>query len=768
MDARKIKKIVNLLILKFIDALDNADYKLNDYCTILNVSDDSIRKWLNGDNIGKNSIIKIKNYYIKNFNNEEEVLHIFINYLLAQHEINFNKIHITKLHSLSKIEEILAYLENKSFITDFQKDTMLNISKSNIICYKEALYKKILNDMLKNSFYESSNPYDTSDNSIILTFYFQDTPYRVHVYLFDDILYTSYPKLKELKYQVKNLQDITSMIFLFINNLPEKERTDAYIIFTFNSYPQENLLALSSLSCPIYVKKISQDTLNKQITTLNYNISPLNNKLLNLINYNKFADYILNSLQCDFDLFFKNSLAKSNIINKNNLMDSTYKSFNQELEFEVHLLISELINIMKTSPIIKIMTINYDSYLVLNAALKALSNTIKDNNIIVQVAVTDNSSSLINCIKINNSNPNITFDFYSIKSLFLDYITSKKSLYNSLDLVVIGMGSLSFFKNPQRYFMYINAWLNNNGRILISSYSSSCKKLNYYKNILRKNLPFISGVSKDIGEYNLTKQKSIRIFCKTYDKNDLMQELKKYFEISKESDSNISKIYMHPTFSLFIEETIPREFSDALYKLEKEYSSSKNNRSNLGYFIVAIASKHIYSKQIIKTLPKIRKIKHNISISRGWHYSILKDIDTKYSNAILLKTVLLRSKSSNQLYCILISSDRILTEELRSNSLLITGCKKFISDELQLLTCKEINDLGYNIGNLNPFSKYGQTCKYFYDKNILKNETKYFIFGSGDPKFSYFVNQSQLKQLLDKYHFVKEEIITNYFELPNQ
>lgn len=764
MDSEKIKKIVNLSILKFIDYLNKNNYKLSQYCTLIGVSDDSIRKWLKGENIGKNSIKKISECYIKNSMNETNILDQFKKYLLSQTNLDLNNVHKSRIETFNKIEDILIYLKSDIFYTDFQRDSILNITFDNIKYYKEALYKKISIDMLKNKFYEPSQSSDFQNDSIILNFCFYGMTYRVHIFLSDELLCTKNQKFKSLKNQLKNFQDINSSSYLFIKSLNEKDRTDAYVIFTFDNYPQENLLMLSTLLSPIYIKKISQESLNKQVISLTYTLP--NMDIFDLINYNKFADYVLNSLQYDFGLFFKNSLAKYDILKKQGFDKNTFQSYNQEIEFEVSLLIPELIDIINKQSIIKILAMNYQSYEILISALNALYDTIK-SNIAIQVFITDNSSSLINKIKINNPNPNISYSFYCMKSNFLDYITSEKELYNQVDLVIIGMGSLSFFRNPQRYFMYINSWLKKNAKIFISTYSSCSQDLSDYKNILRKNLPFISGISKEIGECAFQPQSHIRLYCKTYEKNELQQEVKKYFTIDKEKHSDSLKVYMHPTFSYLISETIPNSYLDNLYKLEKEYSTSKNNRSSLGYFIVLIAKKQIELNQESNYLSRKKLIKHNIALNRSWHLNKLKEVDNEFANAILLKTILLKSKHSNQIYCVIISSDRVLTEEINTNSSSITGCKKFIEDKLQLLTSKEINGLGFEIGNMNPFEKYSNTCKYYYDKNIFKNGAKNFIFGSGSPDSSYFVTLKQLKQLFIENNYIEADIITNYFDLMN-
>ena len=85
---------------------------------------------------------------------------------------------------------------------------------------------------------------------------------------------------------------------------------------------------------------------------------------------------------------------------------------------------------------------------------------------------------------------------------------------------------------------------------------------------------------------------------------------------------------------------------------------------------------------------------------------------------------------------------------------------------MRLLTAREINDLGYEIGNLSPFAFYGEenVCQYFYDKNILKTHTNTFIIGSGSAKFSYKLDRKKLLKLFDAYNYIAEDIETNYLQ----
>ena len=608
MNGEEINKQVNLAILGFLNAIKNKDFlSVREYADYIQISDDTIRNWNHGRNIRSDSLKRIFNSYLEEYNGIENIQDVFVNYICSQENLKLNSIQKTKIKSKSEIIDILNYLVSEEFKKDFQKKSLIEINDQNIEICKDILQKKILSDTRKNSFYEINSITKNLEDSILLNFnFYNDSIYKVRVFLSDDLSSSNCFKIKELVDEVLMSNKVDEYATLFENSLAQDERADAYVIYTFNNYPQENQQFLISQRHPIYVKRITNQKLNQQITTLTYVSS--NMTVEELVNYNKFSDYILKSLQSDFDMFLKNSLSKYNLLNFNdyNKQNNLFESYTQELDFEILLVQQEILNILKNltqeENIIKILAINFQSFELLYKSIEASIREIKEYGKVIQIYVMDNSSILMHALSKKEfpifEAENITLSFFCIKSNFLDSITNQNELYNELDFVVIGMGSLSFFKNPHKYFVYINSWLKTNGKIFLSCYSALGGKLNSYKNILARNFPIVSGTSKNIGELFFPKLSYIRLYCKTFNKNEILHEVQKCFKIEKEDiksehNSSLEKIYFHPSFSFFIEGSVPQYLKNTLCRLEKEYSISKDDRSDIGYFIILIAKKSI-------------------------------------------------------------------------------------------------------------------------------------------------------------------------------
>lgn len=778
MDTEEINKQINLAILGFFNVIKNKEIISNrEYADYIQVTDDTIRNWNNGKKIRNDSLKKISKYYSIEYIGSKNIQDVFIEYIYSNQKLKLNNIQKIKVKSKLQIIDILNYLVSEEFKKDFQKKQLIEINEKNIEFCKNILQKKILMDTSKNNFYDINPISKYLKDSILLSLnFYGDSIYKIRLFLNDDLSFSKCFKLKVLANEVLSSNKVKVCANLFENSLDYDKRADAYIIYTFNNYPQKNKQLLISRKHPIYIKRITNEKLSQQITTLTYLSSKMT--VEELVNYNKFSDYVLRSIQSDFDMFLKNSLSIDNVLyfNDYNKKNNLFEAYTQELDFEILLIKQEILNILNNlnedQNIIKILAINFQSFELIYKSIEQLIEKIKKDEKVIEIYVMDNSSILMNVLDKNEfslfESNDISLSFYCVKSDFLDDITDEKELYNELDIVIIGMGSLSFFKNPQKYFVYINSWLKNNGKIFLSCYSTVGGKLNSYKNILIRNFPFISGASKNIGELFLNNSSYIRLYCKTYEKNEILQEVQKCFVIESTDNPFLEKIYFHPSFSFFIEPCVPKYTKEILRSLEKEYSISKNNRSNIGYFITLTAKKMVTDRNDTKVMKNgLIELNHSVAINRGWHFQKLIEKEPKYnSDTILVKTILLKSRSSEQLYCVLINSDSRLRETIDTGYSNIIGCKSFISDEIRLLTSREINVLGFEIGNLSPFSFYTNNCKFFYDNELFEGKSiNNFIFGSGIPNKSYLVNKMKFKELLKKYNYEEVSVNTTCFDL---
>lgn len=766
------------IILGFFDYYENKRFHVKDYSEKIDVSDDTIRNWMKNKCIRTDSIQKIQLSISNISQNKQHIMQIFTKYILDNHNNYLSDTNKQFLENASSIGEIIEYFLDGSYYNDFKNETEFKLDEYLVPqCYK-SLQKKITHDIHKNTFYEIKKPKSNKSNDhILLCFSFPKEIYKVMIYLTDKNL-SLRNKIMDKK---GNKDTIKTLANQFDSSFDETDRANAYVIFTDNYYPQKTCQTLMTSDPPIYIKKISNRKLEKQSVTINYRSNSLS--LNEMVLVNKITDYMLYLLQCDFDLFLKNAIASkctSYRDIKKDIYNEGIGAYQQELEFEAFLLKEQIVKLISDAPkdqeIIRILALNHKNFNLLQRALNISNNILKAHNKTIQILVGDSSNQVVNLLNLEKI-PRAAFSAYCINADTLDFFTTEQELCGSIDMIIAGMGTLSFFKNPQKYLLYMNTWLKKDGKIFLSVYSAAGTKLISYKHLVSQNLKFVTGVSGNIAEYIDTLQSFFRLYCKTYDRKEIEKEVEKYFTVEPEATlSNHKnarnfnadkKIYMHPSICPVVENNIPRKFQEALADMERIYSMHPIHRSEVGYFISVIAQKklnHFKEPQIIRA----EIVHHSDAITRAWHYWLMKE--QGLSDLAILKPVLLKPKTAggtlNQIYCIVIDSKHILTENIADSKPVITGCGSFIEQELRLLTAREINDLGYEIGNLSPFAFYGEenVCQYFYDKNILKTHTNTFIIGSGSAKFSYKLDRKKLLKLFDAYNYIAEDIETNYLQ----
>lgn len=767
------------IILGFFDYYENKRFHAKDYAEKIDVSDDTIRNWMKDRCIRADSIQKIQ-LSISNLSQDRQLIMCsFIQYIIKNYNNYLSETNKQFLESASNIGEIIEYFLDGSYYDDFKNEIEFKLNETLIPQYNKALQKKITHDIHKNTFYELRKiNSDKFKDHLLLCFNFPKGIYKIKVFLTDKNLSVR----SKIMNKKTNKDMIKTLASQFNSSFNETERANAYVIFTDNYYPQKNCQILMTSDPPIYIKKISNRKLEKQNIMINYRSNSLS--LNDTVLVNKIADYMLYLLQCDFDLFLKNAIASmctSYKDIKKDIYSEGSNAYQLELEFEAFLLKEELVKLISGAPkdqeIIRILALNHKNFGLLERALNISNNILKAHHKTIQILIGDSSNQVVNLLNLEKI-PQATFNAYCINADTLDYFTTEQELCGTIDMIIAGMGTLSFFKNPQKYLLYMNTWLKKDGKIFLSVYSVAGTRLISYKHLISQNLKFVTGVSGNIAEYIDTLQSFFRLYCKTYDKKEIEKEVEKYFSVESETNlpqhKNVrnfnasKKIYMHPSICPVVENSIPREFQEALADMEQIYSTHPIHRSEAGYFISVIAQKKLDDFKKPQNI-KAEIVHHNDAVTRAWHYYLMKE--QGLSNPTILKPVLLKSKNTgdslNHIYCIVIDSKHILAENITTSKPLITGCDRFINQELLLLTAREINHMGYEIGNLSPFALYGDehVCKYFYDKNIFKTDADTFIIGSGSTKLSYKLDRKKLLRLFDAYGYTAADIETDYWGL---
>lgn len=766
----EVQKSVNLMILRFFDYYYQESFSKEKYAEYLNVSDDSIRNWMKGREIRIDSVDKIKEAVLTALKDKDNPEEEFKSYLFKYSGGEFSSKNYNQMESIHNIKDILKYMLDGRYYSDLQEGDTFKLNAEDIRYYCRALKKKIIHDIQKNKFYDIRSIGEKEDN-LFLYFDFPGGTYKVRVYLTD----ANVSVCSKLSEGTKNAASISTWLNQFVNGFCDNEKADAYVVFTDKEYTQENRKALLSADIPIYIKRITQQKLEKQDTNINYRKK--NMRLEDVTMINCVADYMLYSLQCDFDLFLKNALSlryEEKGAGERERSRTFVDAYQMEEEFEIYLLKRELVNLIEKVPkeqeVIKVVALNHESYYILMRAISATKNEIKKNGKIFQIIIGDNSGKVVELLDKQSSTEVVSKAVCCLKAEILDIFTEEQELCGNVDMIIVGMGTLSLFKNPKKYFPYMNAWLKKDGKIFLSVYSVSGAKLVPYKHLVGQNLRFVTKESGDIAEYVDSLQSFFRLYCKAYEKREIQREVGKYFTLEEEkhiSNGNLytrEKLYMHPSIAPLVVKDIPKEFKDALCEMERQYSMDLVHRSEVGYFIISVAKKVVKDVKSIKKIRNVEKIMHEDAITRKWHYKVM--VQHGIQDAVILKPILLKSKNTEngieQLYCIVIDSNHTIAEKITTTNSYITGCEDFIVPRLQLLTTKEINDLGYEIGNLSPFEKYSENILYYFDRNILMRGNENFVFGSGNTKCSYKVNRKELDNLLKAHNYQLVNVRTNF------
>jgi len=233
---------------------------------------------------------------------------------------------------------------------------------------------------------------------------------------------------------------------------------------------------------------------------------------------------------------------------------------------------------------------------------------------------------------------------------------------------------------------------------------------------------------------------------------------------------NENSTYTHPIFSLYIQDRLNDYLTESLIGMESAYCFEKKEANNLGYFINIFAKKVGVKKDCLlenfnknkitinKFVTKLVVIEHDPIINRSGQSDVLQNSgvirNLNFSN--LVKTLLLRDKNSSEskIYCIILPSNLRLKPE-KDDLFFIRGLDK----NLELLSVYEINKLGYEIGNLCPFSEYPK-CEYCYDPNINTLNSSEVYFGSGLSNQTFKLPKDNFIKLLKDFKYKEVPIDT--------
>lgn len=96
-------------------------------------------------------------------------------------------------------------------------------------------------------------------------------------------------------------------------------------------------------------------------------------------------------------------------------------------------------------------------------------------------------------------------------------VTNIRKLYHAADLVIVGGGCTSFFKNPKVYYEYVNTWLKEEGIAYFSYYNTDFIYDYVDRVTLDDNMDFRPVPETRIAKVNLIPRSKYHIYCNLVD-----------------------------------------------------------------------------------------------------------------------------------------------------------------------------------------------------------------------------------------------------------
>ena len=315
-------------------------------------------------------------------------------------------------------------------------------------------------------------------------------------------------------------------------------------------------------------------------------------------------------------------------------------------------------------------------------------------------------------------------EFSAFTSAVGGYITGMYSLYGNVDLVVVGAGYVSFLKNPSSYYKYINTWLKNEGIVYLSLYNSEFTYDYIDRITLNENMDFFPESWDKQAKVNINRMGRYHIYCDMGHYDKTKEQVSRYFEIES--------MFSYPMASLLVGSG-KAFLQNILKELDKEYSrkgiplEGKNFNNTKGCFLDVAARKRVgHGIRLVRF--QEYEIHHPYSISRKAQFAALAEEGLREDGSNFVKVLICREDGANgaAYYLVVLPSNSQIPE---TEERMIDIQKK----RLNMLTIAEVNELGFEIGNMSPFFECtrGIQWKKLYDKSISRLADNYIFTGSG-------------------------------------
>ncbi len=630
------------------------------------------------------------------------------------------------LEKKSDVESLFQYLYN-SFENDQKKDDMyalLNV-KANSKLLQYVLMKKL--NECTNSFsnfrvenIESILPkvgktekYMDMDNCLVLELKTSmvNQPYNVLI----NYNCTWFCDDKEIIYNISNMSD----------NLKEAGIRMS-LIFTDKKISDKDVAF--SIKSNMYIEQIQKQEIYKEQDISNYVFCKEENKYERVANI--YSNVIVEHIKKYFQVAYKNIIFTS--VTE---LDRKYPGVLWQAKYATR----HHINFQRERLLEVINENNNDQQknkVGIAIGFWGFPSILAKQEIFSNIYLFDNSLEAINKYEeFECGNPKVHCEVFT--TMLFDYITQKYELYNQVDFILMGTGAGSFCRNIQSYLQMCNQWLKPNGKLYISFINKEFPYMYVDRRTQEENFEYIPKEGKKIIQAvpaNLSEQ--YEMFGSVYECNELKNIVQNHF--------CILSLFSYP-LACILQSKHKNQLQNILKEYDKAYSGTgfceKNFSNSKGYYLDILLQKYVGKKIINEKLEESQKIKDI-------------DLHNLEENICMCKTLLIKEivNEPNELVenvlIIVMPSERKLPET--ENKEIILGNKKF-----QLLSIREINEIGLEYKNISPFNVSNLQCnvKRFYDHTLEGMKGKEMVVCNGSFDRGYKIKCNDLIKKLQQYQY---------------
>lgn len=504
------------------------------------------------------------------------------------------------------------------------------------------------------------------------------------------------------------------------------------------SFEKERQDALSSyMKNAVYIDYISVEEMKNQTIGKDFVYAREVGKTDELILANQFADMIISHMTKFFFVIYKNvyfrKRKKSDRSGNEKWILGNMKQMQMnQIKFEAEILKNQLKNEKNELLVI----LGFLGFSMISELGKRFKRIVCLDNANECISMYELYGEEIETGKVSSEEiENIEFAIFT--SAIADYISEEYGLLGQADVVIVGLGSTSFSRSVKKYTKYINAWLKPEGIVLFSFFNEKFPYDYLSKNEIMQNCTYVPLTKQDravvtSSEMISKKNPEYYVYCKLYNATMIQELMANYFEMIK--------MYSYPLLAFSVNKSLPflqkisekYDYEQSINGMNAEDISPKSYSSFRGFYVGLVAKKVLGQGAKVFNSEKYRRA-------------------DRREDCRILKTVLLKDQAEGNIYVILLGvKDRL--QENEEGEVVIGGRR------LRFMNIKEVNQLGFEIGNVPPFFAIENLPDYRLKRycgiDIANEGKQMYIIESGSPKKKIILTNVEFTELLREYRFV--------------